>query len=91
MNYQNLKEEEKNKLNKLIKEKYPNAEIDVDDIKIINENNTLKISYKDIRIELPIGKPDQQTTNGIWQTVVGGVIAIAAATVVLIVTKDNKA
>ena len=91
MDFKDLSEDEKNKLSKAIKEQYPNAEIDVDDIKITRENDTLKISYKDINIEIPIGKPDQQTTNGIWQTLVGGVIAIASVATVLILTKDNKA
>jgi hypothetical protein len=91
MEYQDLTDEQKNKLNEAIKKKYPNSKINVDDIEISRNGDILKISYKGINIEIPIGKPDQSTTNSIWSTIVGGVIAISAVAVTLVLTKDNKA
>ncbi len=87
MNYENLTDEQKNKLNDEIKKKYPNSKIDIEDIKIIRDGDILKISYQGINIEIPIGKPDQSTTNNIWSTIVGGVIAISAVAVTLVFNK----
>ncbi|MCT7548306.1 hypothetical protein N5U18_07400 [Aliarcobacter butzleri] len=87
MNYENLTDEQKNKLNDEIKKEYPNSKIDIEDIKIIRDGDILKISYQGINIEIPIGKPDQSTTNNIWSTIVGGVIAISAVAVTLVFNK----
>jgi hypothetical protein len=90
MNYENLTDEQKNKLNDAIKKEYPNSKINIEDIKIMRDGDVLKISYQGINIEIPIGKPDQSTTNNIWSTIVGGVIAISAVAITLVLTKDNK-
>ncbi|WP_373033960.1 hypothetical protein [Sulfurovum sp.] len=91
MEYQDLNDEQKNKLNEAINKEYPNSEINVDDIEINRDGDILKINYQGINIKIPIGKPDQPTTNSIWSTIVGGVIAISAVAVTLVLTKENKA
>ena len=90
MNYQSLTAEQKAKIDAVTREKYPDTEVNIQDIAIEKlPNDYLKMSYKGITIEIPVTKPDQQTSNGIWQTIAGGAIAIAAVAVALIITKDD--
>ena len=90
MSFEDLTENKKNEILKTINEKYPNTNINIDNIKIDRIDDSLEINYKDINIKIPIGKPDQTTTNGIWQTLTGGAIAIASVATVLFLSKDSK-
>ena len=60
MNYEDLTTEEKSKLNRIIKEKYPNSDIAINEIEISQVNdNLLKIDYRGLNIEVPIEKPKE--------------------------------
>lgn len=90
MDYQNLTVEQKEKINSAIKDKYPDSEMNIDDIQIVKlSDDSLRISYQGINVEIPIQKPDQQTSNSIWQVLAGGAIAIAAVATTLILSKDK--
>ncbi len=90
MNYHNLTAEQKSKIDAAIREKFPDTEVNIQDIVVEKlPNDCLKMSYNGISVEIPVTKPDQQTSNGIWQTLAGGAIAIAAVAVTIIITKDE--
>jgi hypothetical protein len=48
-----------------------------------DNNDSLKISKteKGLDINIPIGKPDQETTNTIWSTVIGATVAITGVVI----------
>jgi hypothetical protein len=47
------------------------------------------MSYKGVTVELPLPPPDQQTSNGIWQTIAGGAIALAGVALGAWVLKEK--
>ncbi|MDD4540227.1 MAG: hypothetical protein GX617_06130 [Lentisphaerae bacterium] len=84
MNYHSLPKHVKADINKEINERYPESNIDIDQIKISDVgNDRVRFEYGELTLEVPIGRPDQQTTNDIWKYLTGGVIAIVAVAVTL--------
>lgn len=89
MNYKSLSPAEKQQIQEKIKAQYPDADIDVGEIKVEKSSEGhLKVSYRGIVVEIPLQKPDQPTSNSIWSTLAGGAIAIAAVAVTLKFSKD---
>lgn len=79
MNFNDLTSSEKEKIKDYVKKNNPKNDIDFDKINVERiSDDCLKIKYNGITVEVPISKPDQNTTNAIWLTLAGGVIAIAA-------------
>ena len=55
------------------------------DLEKKDNNDSLKISKTsdEFNINIPIGKPDQETTNDIWKIITGAGIALAGVGVAL--------
>ncbi|MGI5923459.1 MAG: hypothetical protein GX945_06335 [Lentisphaerae bacterium] len=84
MDYHNLPKDVKAEINRKIKESYPEADIDIEQIRVTDiGNGKIRFEYKGIIVELPIGRPDQQTTNDIWKFLTGGAVALAGVVVAL--------
>ena len=93
IDFKQLPEVEKDKIISEIKKKYTDANINVDDIKINQRDNneSLEFSYNGVSIKVPIGKPDQQTTNDIWKVVSGAIIALSSVFITLKFFQNNQA
>ena len=81
IDFKQLPKVEKDKIVSEVKKKFPDANINLDDIKINQRDNneSLEFSYNGTSIKVPIGKPDQQTTNNIWT-----IITVVATTLVTV-------
>ena len=66
--------------------------VNYDDVVVVpqDDNKSFFIEYGDLKIAVPIKEPDQGTSNGIWQTLIGGVIVIAAVGVTLVCSKKKS-
>ena len=85
-----LTNEQKRKLEEIIHEKYPDLEFDTEKVKVMSNNNNLKLSYGDINLEVSIPSPDQSTVNNIWSFIAGGLVAIGAAIALGLLINNNQ-
>ncbi len=90
--FKNLPQTEKDKILFEIKKQYPDANINLDDIKInqIDNNESLEFSYNGTSLKVPIGKPDKQTTNDIWKFITGAIVALSGVYLASKLLQNNQ-
>lgn len=64
--------------------------VDYEDVDVeIVGNDKLKVTYKDVCLEIPIKAPDQATSNNIWSALTTGILIIGGVAVTLICSKKK--
>ena len=77
MKFKDLTEEQQITIEKEFQKKYSNSNINFDTLNV-DTNNNFKFSVGDKSIEVPIGSPDQESTNMIWKIIAGAAVLLGA-------------